>query len=121
MNPIFVSVLIGAAAGVVAALCGVGGGIIMVPAFVMLLGLSQKQAVATSLTAIILISLLATVKNHSNHLVNWPVAIACAVSGGGVAWFSADLLRQLSNPILGKIFALLMIAVGIQMLFQNTK
>jgi uncharacterized membrane protein YfcA len=44
---------IGVLSGVVAALCGVGGGVVMVPAFVSLLGLPQKVAVATSLAIII--------------------------------------------------------------------
>jgi len=116
---ILVAASIGAVAGLVAALCGVGGGVIMVPAFVMLLGLSQKEAVATSLTSIILISLFATVKNHSNHLVNWPIAVACAGLGGVVSWFAADLLSFLSNQALTRIFAILMIGVGLRMLFQK--
>jgi len=91
----------------------------MVPAFVMLMGMEQKQAVATSLTAIILVSAFATLKNHSNSLVNWPVAISCALSGGVVAWFAADLLKVLSNETLTRIFAILMIIFGVRMLFQK--
>ena len=44
---------IGAVSGLVAALAGVGGGVIMVPLFTAILGMPQKQAVATSLAAII--------------------------------------------------------------------
>jgi uncharacterized membrane protein YfcA len=114
-----VAALIGIVAGVIAALCGVGGGIIMVPAFVLFLGLSQKHAVATSLTAIILISIFATAKNQASSLVNWPVAISCAIAGGMTAWFASDLLNHLSNQTLTRIFAFLMIGVGIRMLFQK--
>lgn len=88
----------------------------MVPAFVFFLGLTQKEAVATSLGAIILIALLGTIKNHSNQLVNWPVAVACALAGALVAWFAADLVKVLSNEMLTKIFACLLIAVGVRML-----
>ena len=119
LNLVLLSALVGMVAGVIAAVCGVGGGIVMVPAFVMLLGLAQKEAVATSLTAIILISLLATIKNHANSFVNWPVAISCAVVGALVAWFAADLLKVLSNQTLTRIFAVLMIVVGVRMLFQK--
>ncbi len=52
MQTILIPILIGCLGGTIAALCGVGGGIVMVPAFVLLLGMEQKQAVATSLAVI---------------------------------------------------------------------
>jgi len=52
MQTILVPLLIGCLGGTIAALCGVGGGIVMVPAFVLMLGMEQKQAVATSLAVI---------------------------------------------------------------------
>jgi uncharacterized membrane protein YfcA len=50
---IFTCLAIGIVSGVIAALCGVGGGVVMVPAFVFFLKLPQKTAVATSLAIII--------------------------------------------------------------------
>ena len=85
MKEVLLAIAIGAASGAVAALCGVGGGIIMVPLFVLLLGLSQKTAVATSLAAIIITALLATAKNQANAFVDWKIAIPCALAGGIVA------------------------------------
>ena len=61
---------VGALTGVLAALCGVGGGLIMVPAFVFLMALDQKSAVATSLAVIIAVSLVATTKYSAASLVN---------------------------------------------------
>lgn len=116
---ILIALLIGAISGLVAALCGVGGGIIMVPAFVFFLGLSQKEAVATSLGAIVLIAIAGTLKNQSNQLVVWPVAIASAVAGAAVAWLAADLLKHLSNEMLTKFFAVLLIVVGLRMLLMK--
>jgi uncharacterized protein len=111
-----IAAAVGLLSGLVAALCGVGGGIIMVPALVFFLGMDQKTAVATSLGAIILIALAGTMKNHGNHLVQWPVAVVMAVTGALVAWFAADLLKHLSNEALTKGFAVLMILVGARML-----
>jgi uncharacterized protein len=117
MSTILLSLLIGAVSGLVAALCGVGGGIIMVPALVYFFGLSQKMAVATSLGAIVLIAIAGTLKNHSNDLVHWKIAVSCAVAGAIVAWFGADLLKTLSNETLTRGFAILLIVIGARMLF----
>jgi multidrug efflux pump subunit AcrB len=64
---------IGALTGILAALCGVGGGLIMVPAFVFLMALDQKSAVATSLAVIISVSLVATYKYQSASLIKWQI------------------------------------------------
>ena len=52
MHPALVSTLIGIIGEVVAAVRGVGGGVVMVPGFVLLLKTDQKGAVATSLAAL---------------------------------------------------------------------
>lgn len=115
----WIAILIGALSGVVAALCGVGGGIVMVPLFTMFLGLSQKQAVATSLAAIVLTALFASLKNSANHFVDWKIAGVAGVAGAIVAWFAADALKHLSNRTLTVIFASVMITMGVRMLFAR--
>lgn len=115
---IAISLLIGAFAGLVAALCGVGGGIIMVPAFVLFLGLTQKSAVATSLAAIAATAIAASIKNNANAFVEWRIAIPAALASVIVAWFAADALKRLSNQNLQIIFAVLLIGVGIHTLWS---
>jgi uncharacterized membrane protein YfcA len=110
------AILIGALSGVVAALCGVGGGIVMVPLFTAVLGLSQKQAVATSLAAMVLTALVASLKNSANGFTEWKVALPCGCAAALVAWFAADALKHLSNRTLTVSFALVMIGMGIRML-----
>ena len=115
----WIAVLIGALGGAVAALCGVGGGIVMVPLFTAFLGLPQKQAVATSLAAIVLTALFASLKNSANQFVDWKGAAAAGLAGAVVAWFAADALRHLSNRTLTVVFASVMITVGVRMLFAR--
>jgi len=117
MQNILLCVLAGIVSGGVAALCGVGGGIILVPAFVFLFDMPQKNAVATSLAAIILTSLAASIRNTGNQLVDWKIAVPVALSAAVVAWFAADWLRQLSNVLLTRLFAVVMITVGARMLW----
>jgi uncharacterized membrane protein YfcA len=113
------ALLIGALGGVIAALCGVGGGVVMVPLFVSFLGMDQKQAVGTSLAAIVFTALLASLKNSSNNLVVWKTALPAGLAGAFVAWFAADALKHLSNRSLTVIFALLLITSGIRMLIPR--
>jgi len=117
MQNVLVCLLVGGASGAVAALCGVGGGILLVPAFVFLFGLPQRNAVATSLAGIILTSVTASVRNSGNQLVEWRIAVPVALSAALVAWFAADWLRQLSNLTLTRLFAVVLIAVGARMLW----
>lgn len=121
MKTIMTAVLIGCVGGIVAALCGVGGGVVMVPAFVFLLKMNQKVAVATSLAAIVLTAVATTAKNHTNGFIDWRVAIAAGAAGGVVGWFAADLLRKFQDATLVRIFATVIIVFGIQMWLQSFK
>ncbi|MEY3479561.1 MAG: hypothetical protein RIQ71_336 [Verrucomicrobiota bacterium] len=113
---ILLGLALGAVTGVLAALCGVGGGLIMVPAFVFLMALDQKSAVATSLAVIIFVSLVATAKYHAASMVKWQIAVPVAIGAAATAWFATDWLKLLSNDTLSRLFGILMILVGIRML-----
>ncbi len=108
---------IGILAGVIAALCGVGGGVVMVPAFVSLLALPQKTAVATSLAIIIPTALMATVQNARNGFVDWKVALVTAVSASLFAYFGADWMKTLGNAALTRIFGTVLLVFGLRMLW----
>jgi hypothetical protein len=114
-------VLIGVVAGLIGALCGVGGGIVMVPAFVKILGMEQKQAVATSLAVIILITLASTANHHFSgaRLIDWKVVALVGLGAVAAAWLGSDLMRSLSNPMLTKVFGVVLVLVGVQMLWKG--
>lgn len=115
----FLGIGIGLLTGVLAALCGVGGGLIMVPAFVFLMALDQKSAVATSLAVIIAVSFVSTAKYSAASLVKWHVVLPVMLGAVVSAWFATDWLKHLSNDVLSKIFAILIILVGIRMLLAK--
>lgn len=81
------AVVIGLAAGVVAGLLGVGGGALFVPALTIGLGLSQLDAEATSLLAIVPVALVGTVRQraHGNVDVRTGVTLGVVAVGGAVA------------------------------------
>jgi uncharacterized protein len=117
---IALAVLTGLAAGLLGALCGVGGGIIMVPAFVGLMGLDHKQAVATSMAVIIVTAIAATANNaRSSQLIDWRIVAAAGIASALAAWFGSDLMRGLGNHTLTRVFACLLILLGIRMLWKG--
>jgi len=80
------AVLIGLVAGVVAGLLGVGGGALFVPALTLGLGLSQLDAEATSLLAIIPVALVGAVRQrgHGNVDLRTGVVLGVVAVGGAV-------------------------------------
>ena len=118
-STILTCLLIGIISGIVAALCGVGGGVVMVPAFVFFLKLEQKTAVATSLAIIIPTALMATTQNARSGFVDWKVAAITAISASIFAYFGAGWLRSMSNETLTRIFGTILVVFGVKMLLQG--
>ena len=118
-STILTCLAIGVVSGVVAALCGVGGGVVMVPAFVLFLKLEQKIAVATSLAIIIPTALMATTQNARAGFVDWKIAGITAISASIFAYFGAGWLKSMSNETLSRIFGIILIVFGVRMLLQG--
>lgn len=115
-SEILICLGVGILGGVIAALCGVGGGVVMVPAFVLLLALPQKQAVATSLAIIIPTALMATTQNARSGLVNWKIVAVTAISASVFAYFGSGWLKSMSNETLTRIFGTVLVVFGLRML-----
>jgi uncharacterized membrane protein YfcA len=109
-------VLVGSAAGFVAGLLGVGGGIVLVPAFTGLLHLRQKEAVASSLVAVAIFSVPALVTHSILGHVDWAVALLLAVGVVPGARFGSHLTVSASDQSLrhlcGAFFVVLAIIYG---------
>ena len=120
MNPLAIAAIIGVVAGLLGALCGVGGGIVMVPAFVAALDFDHKEAVATSLAVMILTAIAATGSNarHKN-LIDWKVVLIVGLTSAVAAWYGSDLMRSMSNVMLTRIFGVLLVLTGVRMLWKG--
>lgn len=105
----------GLAAGVLSGLFGVGGGIVMVPAMVLMLGIAQRRAQAASLAAIIPIATVgALVFGGADNL---DLAAAAALIAGALIGvrIAGRILPRLSDARLRQIFGALLAAVAIAM------
>jgi uncharacterized protein len=109
------AIAIGLAAGIVAGLLGVGGGVLFVPGLVLFLGLSQHEAEATSLLAIVPVAIVGTYRQDRYGNVRRGDAVllgllSVAGAAGGVA-----LANALSGAVLRDAFAVLMVLVAAQL------
>ena len=105
---------IGVIAGVASGLFGVGGAIVMIPALVMLLKMSQHAANGTSLAALLLpVGLLGVAEYYRRGEVNVPYAILLALGLFIGAWLGAKLAGGVSDLALRRAFGVfLLLAAG---------
>jgi uncharacterized protein len=114
MEDVLLAVCLGVAAGILAGLFGVGGGVLFVPTLTLGLGLTQLHAEASSLLAIIPTVAAGTWRQQRYGNVRWQPALViglAAVVGveGGVI-----LAEHLPEHALKRLFGVLMIVVAAQ-------
>ncbi len=109
------AILIGGAAGLVAGMLGVGGGVLFVPALVIFLDLSQVDAEATSLLAIIPVALVGAWRQHAygNVRVRDGLLVGALAVPGAVA--GVALVNVLPERAVEIGFAALVLFVAAQL------
>lgn len=109
--------IVGIAAGFVGGSMGVGGGIIIIPALLFFVGFSQKEAQGTSLAVLSFpVALLATYNYYKEGYVNIKFAGIMIVAFIIGSYFGSKVALSLPSDVLKKIFAVVLVAVGIKML-----
>ncbi len=109
------ALIIGFAAGVVAGLLGVGGGALFVPALTLGLGLSQLDAEATSLLAIIPVALVGAWRHQRNGTADVRTGLTLGVLAAGGAVVGAATANAVPQRALEVGFGLLLLAVAGQL------
>jgi len=108
---------VGLVAGLLSGLFGIGGGVVMVPMMSQLLGMDQHTAQGTSLAAMVLTAVAGTIKYAMHQHVQWGPALGIAAGAVvGAAFIGADLAHHVRDSHLAKLFGVLMVLVGLQML-----
>lgn len=113
-----VALALGLLAGVLAGLYGVGGGILFVPTLVLVSGLGQVEAEATSLLAILPAVAAGAWRQHRYGNVNWRAAGVvgvAAIAGVELGVMSAKALPEQS---LQRLFGLLVLVVAAQLAWR---
>ena len=115
---ILAAILIGLLAGAFGGLFGIGGGLIFVPTLVLLLGLGQVDAEATSLLAILPVVIAGTWRQHLYGNVRWRAAAVIgvvAVAGIELGVLTANALPEAT---LRRLFAILVLIVAAQLAWR---
>ncbi|QIE57181.1 sulfite exporter TauE/SafE family protein [Pikeienuella piscinae] len=111
--------VIGIGVGVLAAIMGVGGGFIMVPAMIYLLGMPTAVVVGTSLFQIIFVTGLTTFLHATeNHTVDAPLAVLLLLGGVVGAQFGAQLGVRMKGEQLRILLAVMVLAVCFKLGFD---
>jgi uncharacterized membrane protein YfcA len=120
MKTILIGLGIGIAAGILAGMVGIGGGVIIVPALVYFHGMNQKMAQGTSLAVLLPpTGFFAFMQYYRAGNVDLKVAglIVLGLLIGG--WFGGGWAQQLSGPTLRKGFAVLLAFTAVKMFLQK--
>jgi len=120
LTTLLLLIIIGLCAGILSGLIGIGGGILMVPMFVIFLGITQHNAQGLSLAVMLPpVTFLAVYNYHKGGDIDWKIALVISVMFIIGGYFGSKLALQLDQRILKKIFGGLMLIVALKLLFSK--
>lgn len=118
LTTILLLMLVGLLAGMLSSMVGIGGGVVIVPALVMIIGMSQKMAQGTSLALMLPpIGILAVMNYYKQGYVDFKVAAIICITFIVGSYVGSKLVLGLDTAIVKKIFAVFMIIVALKYLF----
>lgn len=117
---LLILIVIGILSGLLAGVFGVGGAIIVIPALVFILGLSQHEAQGTSLAFMLPpVGILATWNYWKAGHVNWKIALVLSVTFVLGAYLGSHFSLNISDRSLRRAFGVLMIAMALKMILSK--
>jgi uncharacterized membrane protein YfcA len=118
LSTILILLVIGTITGVMAGMLGIGGGLVVIPALVMIMGMSQQSAQGTSLAMMLPpIGIIAAYNYYKAGHVDIKIALLLAIAFILGSYFGSKLAIRLPQDTLKKIFGVFLLLVAIKMLF----
>ena len=108
----------GTAAGLFSGLFGVGGGTVIVPLLVLWLGYDERKATGTSLAAIVVIALMATLLQGAYGNVDVAKGLLVGVPAVGGVLVGTWIQQRVSTETIGLLFAILLAAVAVDLVIR---
>lgn len=120
LQAIGILLLIGLAAGIFGGMVGLGGGVIMIPALIYLMGMTQLEAQGTSLAVMLPpVGLFAVMNYYKSGHLNFKYAMLIAVAFLIGGYFGSKIALNIPVTVVRKVFAIAMIAMALRMLLKN--
>ena len=117
ISTFIILIVIGLLAGILSGLVGVGGGIIMIPLLIILLGLTQHQAQGTALFAMLPpIGILAAINYYKQGFVKWEYAAVIAFTFVIGGYFGSKLSLTLPPQTVRRVFGVIMLLGAIKLI-----
>jgi uncharacterized protein len=108
--------LIGLGSGVLSGIFGIGGGLLIVPSLIVLMGMTIKQAAGTSLAALLLpVGILGALEYWRAGQIDIRVAAVLAVGLLIGAFIGARLALGLPSELVQRAFGVLLVVVGVRL------
>jgi uncharacterized membrane protein YfcA len=121
MLELLLVVLLGAGAGVLAGLYGVGGGILFVPILVLFFEFEQVEAEATSLLAILPTVIAGIWRQHRYGNVRWRMALVVGLVAVVGVQLGVVVATSLPEDVLRRLFGVLMLGVAGHLAWQASR
>lgn len=118
ITTILLLMLVGLVAGMLSSMVGIGGGVVIVPALVLVLGMGQKLAQGTSLALMLPpIGVLGVINYYKQGYVDFKIAGVICLTFIIGSYFGSKLVLGLDVVIVKKMFAIFMIIIAVKYLF----
>lgn len=110
-------IVIGLLAGILSGIMGVGGGVVMVPLMILLLGFNQHEAQGTSLAVLAVpVTFLAAYNYYNEGFVNWKYAALIAVFFIVGGYVGSKMAVNLDQKTLRRIFGGILLVISVKLL-----
>ena len=118
MTTIIILLCIGLLAGILSGMVGIGGGIVIVPALIYFMNMSQQQAQGTSLAVLLLpVGIFAVYYYYNAGFVDvksaWVIALSFLLGG----LIGSKIAISIDQNILKKVFGIFMLLLSLKMIF----
>ncbi len=119
MKILVFSIIAGLLAGFLSGFLAIGGGIILVPAFIILFGLSMQEAAATSLFCVAFFAVPGTIVHWQLNHIDWLLALNLSLGVFPASYLGSRAAVKIQSKHLQLVFSLLLIIFGIYFIFNQ--